>query len=70
MNYKMANLAFSAVGRKIFNATEGGKLEEFERVQYKTLFQDIPLKYSRQPTVNSPSLVLSMQIKFSLLEII
>ncbi len=38
MNYKMANLAYSAVGRKIFNATKGGKLEEFPRVAYDQIF--------------------------------
>lgn len=37
MNYRMANLAYSAVGRQIFNATKGGKLEEFERVDYDRL---------------------------------
>jgi hypothetical protein len=38
MNYRMAKLAYSAVGRQIFNATKGGKLEEFERVDYDSLF--------------------------------
>jgi hypothetical protein len=38
MNYRMANLAYSAVGRQIFNATKGGKLEEFERVDFDLLF--------------------------------
>ncbi len=38
MNYRMANLAYSAVGRQIFNATKGGRLEEFERVDYDSLF--------------------------------
>lgn len=37
MNYKMADLAFSAVGRKIYNATVGGKLEVFDRVDYEAL---------------------------------
>ncbi|AYE88256.1 6-hydroxymethylpterin diphosphokinase MptE-like protein [Sulfitobacter sp. D7] len=39
MNYKMADLAFSAVGRKIYNATVGGKLEVFDRVDYETLLR-------------------------------
>jgi len=39
MNYKMADLAFSAVGRKIYNATVGGKLEVFDRVNYETLLR-------------------------------
>uniref|UniRef100_UPI004048CA63 6-hydroxymethylpterin diphosphokinase MptE-like protein n=1 Tax=Orrella sp. TaxID=1921583 RepID=UPI004048CA63 len=38
LNYKMANLVFASVGRKIFNATKGGKLEEFQRVDYRSLF--------------------------------
>ncbi|MER2514010.1 MAG: 6-hydroxymethylpterin diphosphokinase MptE-like protein [Nitrosomonas ureae] len=38
MNYKMAHVAFSAVGRRIFNATKGGMLEEFPRVDYDLLF--------------------------------
>lgn len=38
MNYKMANLAYMSVGRKIFNATKGGKLEEFPRRDYDALF--------------------------------
>jgi hypothetical protein len=40
MNYKMADLAFSAVGRKIYNATVGGKLEVFDRVDFETLLRD------------------------------
>lgn len=37
-NYRMANLVYSSVGRKIFNATKGGKLEEFYRVDYDSIF--------------------------------
>ncbi|SLN72220.1 hypothetical protein LOS8367_03685 [Limimaricola soesokkakensis] len=39
-NYKMADLAFSSVGRKIYNATKGGKLEQFERVDYDVLLNN------------------------------
>jgi hypothetical protein len=42
MNYKMANLVYSAVGRQIFNATKGGKLEEFPRTDYDRLFDRKP----------------------------
>lgn len=38
MNYRMAKLAYTSVGRRIFNATIGGKLEEFERADYESLF--------------------------------
>jgi GT2 family glycosyltransferase len=37
LNYKQAKLVFEATGRKIFNATNGGSLEIFERVDYETL---------------------------------
>ena len=40
MNYRMADLAYSAVGRKIYNATIGGKLEIFERVDYEKLLRE------------------------------
>lgn len=40
VNYKMADLAFSAVGRKIYNSTVGGKLEVFDRVDYEALLRD------------------------------
>lgn len=40
MNYRMADLAYSSVGRKIYNATIGGKLEIFERVDYEALLRD------------------------------
>lgn len=36
--YKLAKKEFENAGRKIMNATEGGKLEIFERVDFKTLF--------------------------------
>ncbi len=37
--YKMAKLAYESVGRKIFNATEGGKLDLFDRANYNSLFE-------------------------------
>lgn len=40
MNYRQAKLSYEAVGRKIFNATIGGKLEIFDRVDYETLLRD------------------------------
>ena len=40
VNYKMAKLAYESVGRKIYNATEGGKLEIFGRKSYGELFQE------------------------------
>lgn len=38
LSYKMMDLAYSAAGKKIFNATVGGKLEVFERADFKSLF--------------------------------
>ncbi|CAM3386582.1 6-hydroxymethylpterin diphosphokinase MptE-like protein [Legionella longbeachae] len=38
INYKMAKLVYESVGRKIYNATIGGKLEIFERIDYDKLF--------------------------------
>ena len=36
--FRLARLFFDARGNKIFNATEGGKLEEFQRVDFNSLF--------------------------------
>lgn len=38
LNYRMAKLAFESVGRSVYNATIGGKLEIFPRVNYNALF--------------------------------
>lgn len=38
-SYKKARLFFENDNRKIFNATAGGKLEVFERVNYESLFK-------------------------------
>jgi hypothetical protein len=37
-NYQLAKLVFEADGRRIVNATPGGKLELFERADYQDLF--------------------------------
>lgn len=37
-SYKMAKLMYEIDGRKIINATKGGKLEVFDRVDYNSLF--------------------------------
>lgn len=41
-SYKMNKVVFEADGRKIFNATVGGKLELFDRVDYDKLFGNKP----------------------------
>lgn len=38
MNYRMAKLVFESTGRRVFNATIGGNLEVFERVDYAGIF--------------------------------
>lgn len=38
LSYKMCDLVYSASGRRIFNATVGGALELFPRVDYTSLF--------------------------------
>lgn len=43
MNYRQARVSYEAVGRRVFNATIGGKLELFERVDYESLFTGGPL---------------------------
>jgi hypothetical protein len=40
LNYKMAKATYEATGRRIFNATVGGSLEVFDRVDYYSLFGD------------------------------
>ncbi len=37
-SYKMAKLMFELDDRKIYNATDGGKLDVFDRVNYNSLF--------------------------------
>lgn len=38
LNYRMAKLVYESTGRRIYNATVGGSLEVFERVDYAGLF--------------------------------
>lgn len=55
MNYRMAKLAYESSGRKIYNATAGGKLEIFPRVNYDTVFRyQLPESYvDTSPPANS-----------------
>jgi 6-hydroxymethylpterin diphosphokinase MptE-like len=48
MNYRQADIAYSAVERKIYNATVGGKLEVFDRVDYDKLLCDPETGKKRQ----------------------
>lgn len=57
MNYRMADLAYSSVGRKIYNATIGGKLEIFDRVDYEGLLRDS--KTERKLDVPRPGLPMA-----------
>ncbi|MDP2355751.1 MAG: DUF115 domain-containing protein [Beijerinckiaceae bacterium] len=40
MNYRQAKISYEAVGRRIYNATVGGHLEIFPRVDYEILLRD------------------------------
>lgn len=51
MNYKQAKLAYESSGRKIYNATHGGKLDVFPRVDYNTIF-DYNLSSSYSESLN------------------
>jgi hypothetical protein len=48
MNYRMAKLIYECAGRKIYNATVGGKLELFERVNYEGLFGGLDRRFVPQ----------------------
>ncbi len=48
MNYRQADIAYTAVERKIYNATVGGKLEVFDRVDYDKLLLDPETGKKRQ----------------------
>lgn len=50
MNYRQAKISYEAVGRKIYNATVGGKLEIFERVDYYNLLKGTPTPGAQAPT--------------------
>jgi len=49
MNYKMADLVYRCAGRRIYNATVGGKLEEFERVDFYGLFNGRDAAFKTDP---------------------
>lgn len=53
MNYRQARLSYEAAGRKVYNATIGGELEIFERVDYETLLRNPATGEKRRPA--SPS---------------
>lgn len=39
LNYRMARLVYESTGRRVFNATVGGNLDVFERVDYERLLK-------------------------------
>lgn len=49
MNYKMSKLVYECAGRRIFNATKGGRLDAFERVDYDGLFGGIDRRFRTEP---------------------
>jgi hypothetical protein len=49
MNYQMADLVYRCAGRRIYNATVGGKLEQFERVDFNGLFNGRDPSFNREP---------------------
>ncbi|MBM9616991.1 DUF115 domain-containing protein [Desulfobulbus rhabdoformis] len=53
MNYKMAKLVFECTGRRIYNATKGGHLEEFDRIDYDDLFGGFDQSFSQSSLVPS-----------------
>lgn len=59
MNYHQAKLAYEAVGRKIYNATKGGHLEVFDRVDYDELLSEGRMKIT--PSAKSLSMPVQPQ---------
>ncbi len=58
-SYEFADRHFRAHGRRILNATVGGKLECFERVDYHSLFKAaVPLSAPNTPLIQMSNLVL------------
>lgn len=58
-SYEFADRHFRAHGRRILNATVGGKLECFERVDYHSLFKAaVPLSAPNKPLTQMSNLVL------------
>lgn len=49
MNYQMADLVYRCAGRRIYNATVGGKLEAFERVEFEGLFRGRDPSFRSEP---------------------
>jgi hypothetical protein len=71
MNYKMAKLAFDCAGRKICNATHGGHLEEFERVNYDGLFGGLDKRFNKQPLdLSRPAVELSKLKQDTMAEVV
>lgn len=67
MNYRMAKLAYESCGRKIYNATAGGKLEIFPRVSYDSVFRyQLPESYVDTSPSSSPDTVEESPLKESL----
>ncbi|SER11175.1 Glycosyltransferase like family 2 [Thalassovita gelatinovora] len=54
MNYRQADIAYSAVNRKIYNATIGGKLEVFDRADYNLLLRDPETGQKRKERIAPP----------------
>ncbi len=49
MNYMMADLVYKCAGRRIYNATVGGMLEAFERVEFEGLFRGLDPRFKSAP---------------------
>src|SRR3546814_4705110 len=54
MNYQMADLVYRCAGRRIYNATVGGKLEVFERVKFDGLFRGRDPAFHAEPLDLTP----------------
>src|SRR3546814_21147637 len=48
-SYQMADLVYRCAGRRIYNATVGGKLEVFERVKFDGLFRGRDPAFHAEP---------------------
>lgn len=65
MNYRQARVSFESVGRRVYNATIGGKLEIFDRVDYEALLRDPVTGCKRQEQVLPQTLLQSAAPKAS-----
>ena len=45
--YLLSGAAYEKSGRKLYNATHGGRLEIFERVEYESLFDDLSMSVAQ-----------------------